>query len=84
MTIKTHCPLDEPYSSNCSAFLAYNILPLKGVHITAVLDTKACIISHYPACQNENVFLPALVQPLNILLKGSYGASRQTGDDVCQ
>lgn len=60
--IKTHCPLDEPYNSNCVALLAltYHILPLKGVDRTAVLDTEACIISHYQVFQNENSVPDAL------------------------
>lgn len=85
--IKTHCPVDEPYNSNYVAFLAltYSILPpLKGVDRTAVLDTEACIISHYQVFQNENSVPDALVQPLSSLLKSSYGVGRQTGYDVCQ
>lgn len=84
--IKTHCPLDEPYNSDCAAVLAlkYNILLLKGVGRTAVIEREreACIISHYQVCQNGNGVPGALVESLSCLLKGSCGVGRQTGYEV--
>lgn len=85
-SLKSHGSLGEPCSSNCAAFLAlkYGILPHKGLDRIAVLYRKACIISHYQVCQNENGFPAALVQPLSSLLKGSCGVGRQTRCDVYQ
>lgn len=78
--------LDEPCRSNCAAFLALQcgILPRKGLDRITVLYQKACIISSYQVCQNENWFPAALVQPLSCFLKCSDGVGSQTGCNVYQ